>query len=76
MGDDRGQYLRARPEESSEASGDNGSENSRWQALLKRFGFEALQLPGDGMLDGQWKEFLKHLEAKELRTQKTRKAYQ
>ncbi len=76
MGDDRRQYPRARPEESSETSGDNGSENAHWQALLKRFGFEALQLPGDGMLAGQWKEFLKELEAKELRAQKTRKGHQ
>ena len=71
MGDDR----RARPEESSETSGDDGSENAHWQALLKRLGFEALQLPSDGTLAGQWREFLKQLEAKELRTQKTRKGH-
>jgi len=72
MGDDR----RARPEELSETSGDDGSENAHWQALLKRLGFEALQLPGDGTLAGQWREFLMQLEAKERRTQRTRKGPQ
>ena len=73
MRDDRRQYPQVRPEESSETSSDVGSENAHWQALLKRLGLEALQLPSDGTLAGPWKEFLEQLQAKEFRTQRTRR---
>ncbi|MBI3031661.1 MAG: PilZ domain-containing protein [Candidatus Rokubacteria bacterium] len=39
------------------------SELDRWQALLDRLGFDSLQLPSDGVLTGQWRDFLKRLEA-------------
>jgi hypothetical protein len=48
-------------------------ENDHWQALLERLGLGALHLPSTDKLAGAWKEFLEQLEAKELRTQKTRK---
>lgn len=62
-----------KPKEPSETGGAGGSENDDWQALLKRLGLETLQLPTDGTLSGQWKEFLKQLEIKELKKQKGRK---
>ena len=52
---------------------DDKSENDHWRALLKRLGLEALQLPSKDKLAGPWKEFLEQLEAKEFRSQKTRK---
>ncbi len=42
-------------------AGDN-AELERWQGLLIRLGFDSLQLPSDGTLSGQWREFLKRLE--------------
>ena len=47
------------------------SELDRWQALLNRLGFDSLQLPSDGMLTGQWRDFLNRLEAEAA--EKTRK---
>lgn len=67
------QKKRRKPEEPSETSGDDGSEHTRWHALLKRLGLETLQLPSDGTLAGQWKEFLEQFEAKEFGRQKTRR---
>lgn len=58
--------------EPSEPS-DGGLENAHWQALLKRLGLETLQLPREGTLTGQWREFLKQCEAKESGTRNTRK---
>ena len=75
MGNDRAQYVGARSEESSETSGDVGPENAHWRALLKRLALEALQPPSDGTLAGPWREFLKELEAKELRAQRTRRGH-
>jgi len=43
--------------------GGDRSELDRWQALLDRLGFDSLQLPSDGVLSGQWRDFLKRLEA-------------
>lgn len=43
--------------------GSDRSEMERWQALLDRLGFDSLQLPTDGVLTGQWRDFLKRLEA-------------
>ena len=71
MGDD--QKKRRNPEEPSESSRDDGSAHVRWQALLKRLGLETLQLPSDGTLAGQWKEFLEQFEAKEFGRQKARR---
>ena len=65
-----------KPEEPSETSGDQGAEHSHWRAVLKRLGLDTLQLPSDGTLAGQWKEFLEQFEAKEFRTQKARKERQ
>ena len=62
-----------KPEEPSETSGDDRSKNAHWLALLKRLGLESLQLPSDGRLAGQWKEFLEQFEAKEFRTQRVRR---
>jgi len=81
MREDRRQDPRAsapekrgrRPEEPSETSGNNSSENAHWQALLKQLGLETLQLPSDGTLAGPWKEFLEQFEAKESRMQRTKK---
>lgn len=44
-------------------AGGDRSELDRWQALLDRLGFDSLQLPSDGVLTGQWRDFLKRLEA-------------
>ncbi len=53
-------------------SGDNDpSELDRWQALLNRLGFDNLQLPTEGVLTGQWRDFLNRLEAE--RAEKARK---
>ena len=65
-----------RAKEPSETFGDDSSQNAHWQSLLKRLGLETLQLPTDGTLAGQWKEFLEQFEAKETRTQNTRKERQ
>lgn len=54
---------------------DDSSENDHWRALLEKLGLESLQLPGKDRLAGPWKEFLEQLEAKESRTQKTRKEH-
>jgi hypothetical protein len=54
---------------------DNSSENDHWRALLERLGLETLQLPSKDRLAGPWKEFLEQLEAKESRTQKTKKEH-
>ena len=62
-----------KPEEPSETSGEEGSEHAHWQAVLKRLGLETLQLPSDGTLAGQWKEFLEQFEAKEFGRQKARR---
>ena len=43
--------------------GGDRSELERWQALLDRLGFDSLQLPSEGVLTGQWRDFLKRLEA-------------
>lgn len=43
--------------------GGGRSELERWQALLDRLGFDSLQLPSEGVLTGQWRDFLKRLEA-------------
>lgn len=43
--------------------GSDRSELERWQALLDRLGFDSLQLPSDSVLTGQWRDFLKRLEA-------------
>lgn len=51
------------------------SENAHWQALLKRLGLETLELPREGTLTGQWREFLKEFEAKEFGTRKARKGH-
>ena len=42
-------------------SGDR-SERDRWQALLDRLGFDSVQLPSDGTLTRQWREFLNRVE--------------
>lgn len=49
------------------------SELDRWQALLNRLGFDSLQLPSDSTLSGQWREFLKRLEAEGSGADKVRK---
>jgi hypothetical protein len=43
--------------------GGDRSELERWQALLDRLGFDSLQLPSEGVLTGQWRDFLERLEA-------------
>lgn len=62
-----------KPEEPFKTSGDDSSKNAHWLALLKRLGLETLQLPSDGRLTGQWKEFLEQFEAKEFRMQRIRR---
>lgn len=52
---------------------DNRSQNAHWQVLLKRLGLETVELPREGTLNGQWREFLKELEAREFGTRKARK---
>lgn len=44
-------------------TGAEGSETDRWQAVLSRLGMEGLQLPREGPLTPQWREFLRRLEA-------------
>lgn len=44
-------------------AGGDRSELERWQALLDRLGFDSLHLPSEGVLTGQWRDFLKRLEA-------------
>jgi hypothetical protein len=43
--------------------GGDSSELDRWQALLDRLGFDSVQLPSDGTLTRQWRDFLDRLEA-------------
>ena len=45
------------------SGGSDESELARWEALLMRLGFDSLQLPTDGVLSGQWRDFLNRLEA-------------
>ncbi len=45
----------------SHTSGGNGSREDRWQALLDRLGLD-LQIPSNGLLSRQWREFLERLE--------------
>lgn len=47
------------------ADSEDESERERFQALLNRLGFNNLQLPSDGTLARQWRDFLKRLEAEE-----------
>jgi hypothetical protein len=42
--------------------GADNSELDRWQALLARLGYDSLQLPSDGTLTRQWRDFLTRLE--------------
>lgn len=42
--------------------GNDRSELDRWQALLDRLGFDSVQLPNDGTLTRQWRDFLNRLE--------------
>ncbi len=42
--------------------GGDPSELERWQALLARLGYDSLQLPSDGTLTRQWRDFLTRLE--------------
>jgi len=81
MGDDRQRPPRGSPEAEVEAAGNEtsgagGSEHAHWQALLKRLGLETLQLPSDGTLAGQWKEFLEQFEAKEVARRRAKRERQ
>lgn len=51
-----------RPLAPREPADDGEAERERWQALLHRLGFEHIQLPRDGTLARQWREFLKRHE--------------
>jgi len=42
--------------------GGDRSELERWRALLDRLGFDSVQLPSDGTLTRQWRDFLDRLE--------------
>ncbi len=53
------------PRQREEAVRDDGSERERLQALLQRLGLQNLQLPSDGPLARQWREFLKKHEVEE-----------
>lgn len=44
---------------------DEASERDRWQAVLRRLGLQDLQLPPDGPLARQWREFLKRHEGED-----------
>ncbi len=43
--------------------GGDRSELDRWQTLLDRLGYDSVQLPSDGTLTRQWRDFLTRLEA-------------
>jgi len=51
------------PVASAVNQGGDRSELDRWQALLDRLGFDSIQLPNDGTLTRQWRDFLNRLEA-------------
>ena len=44
------------------SQGGDRSELDRWQVLLDRLGFDCVQLPADGTLTRQWRDFLNRLE--------------
>ena len=50
------------PVASEAGPGDGPTELDRWRALLDRLGFDSVQLPSDGTLTRQWREFLTRLE--------------
>ena len=52
------------PAASVGSRGGDRSELDRWQVLLDRLGFDSVQLPADGTLTRQWRDFLNRLEAK------------
>lgn len=47
------------------SAAEDDSERERFQALLNRLGFSSLQLPSNGTLARQWRDFLRRLEAEE-----------
>lgn len=51
------------PAASVVSRGGDRSELRRWQALLDRLGFDSVQLPSDGTLTRQWRDFLNRLES-------------
>ena len=53
------------------SGGSDESEIARWGALLRRLGFDSLQLPSDGTLTRQWRDFLDRLEAEQAEKPKT-----
>ena len=50
------------PAASVVSRGGDSSELERWQVLLDRLGFDSVQLPADGTLTRQWRDFLNRLE--------------
>ena len=50
------------PPASAVAQSRDRTELERWQALLDRLGFDSVQLPSDGTLTRQWRDFLNRLE--------------
>lgn len=68
------QQIEGRPSPAAmggQAGGSDESELARWEALLTRLGFDSLELPSDGTLTRQWRDFLNRLEAE--RAEKARK---
>ena len=55
----------AKSSDPSGITGKDRSELERWQDLLHRLGLEGVQLPSDGTLIQQWREFLRRAEVDE-----------
>ena len=56
------QQIEARHAPVVVSPGGDRSELDRWQALLARLGYDSVQLPSDGTLTRQWRDFLTRLE--------------